>query len=263
MRVSNAVPTKRGTLLMLGLALSSTGCAVSPDEPREYSARLRSEASRLTLHAADTEPGTLRVWLSASHGDSDDCPRFELKGSIHRRPLQLVDAGGLIRVSSQAPHRSDHACTLPIYEFRYDPEEAQPNPWVLELGDASLTFHATVSAPADTPMAQAEDSQTSARASVPCSLSPSVSPGGMAALLEDAAGFTHILNVLENSGDRLVVAMPAQLATGAATLRLVTPNWVPTHTERCDGPSQCQLAVRASIGGYAARSTAHVALQVR
>jgi hypothetical protein len=66
-------------------------------------------------------------------------------------------------VSSQAPHRIGQVCTLAVYEFQYDPDEAQPNPWVLKLGDDSLTFHATVSGTRDTPIAQVADKQTSAQ----------------------------------------------------------------------------------------------------
>jgi hypothetical protein len=246
------------------LLLCATACG-NPHggERQEYAAQLAAEADRLVLHAADHEPGKLRVWLTTNDIAFGACPRFDLAGKVNGQPLRTVDKGGLKRVSTAVLRREELVCTLPVYELLYDIAEALPNSMMLELGDDTLTFHAVVSGPSEVPRAQLAQAQTSPGAVVSCDLSPKASVSGLSAVLEDAAGERQSLEVVENSGSRARVRIPLQFAPGKATLELRSPNWIATQIERCEGPESCLLPLQESLNGYAARSSVRVALDVR
>jgi hypothetical protein len=242
---------------------SLAACGADHRAAGEYAALLAQESHRLILHAADDEPGKLRVWLTATNLDPHACPIFDLVGRVDDQVLHTLEAGRLIRISQGRFESIDYQCLLPKYELEYDPNEVRPEPLTLELGDDSLTFKAVVSAPAQSPTLQLPSRNVVAGGNLDCDVAPEVVPGGLSATLQDAAGTLHILNVIGNTGGHVSLRVPDLIAAGSATLELSNPNWIATRTESCEGPLRCQLTLRESLGGYAARSTARTAVEVR
>ena len=254
------LPHRFACLLPVIGCVSACGAA-APSQ--EYASTLEAEAAALTLHAADTRPGVLEVWITSDTADGDHCPLFDLTGSVNGAPLVLVEPGGIAPPRPEQPGDGSR-CFLPTFELQYEPGQPGPDSVELLLQDRSAkTLRAVVQLPAGAPSVTLLQESVEPGGDLQLELSPIPESLDALARLSDAAGQVRPLNVRSRNEGQLTLIVPSTVQTGAGTLTLAITDWLPSETTLCEGPRQCSIRLRESLGNYDARSQVSQAVVVR